>query len=866
MEKNPSKNILMIHEVLPHFDCSGSDARLMDVIREIRAQGHRLTYVARSGKDSTRYGPALEALGVKMLADDPNRLRHIGDDRATQWNLHELLEREKFDAAILFHWFWSGISVAEDYLQEIREFSSKTRILVLTDDRHGERERRLAAVSGLFSDLERGNDFEAREAEVYGRADLVLHIARADKKRFLELCPNLETELLPMRAEDAPEGPGFAERDGVLFLGNFENLANGDALRWMLESIWPLVIKEEPRLTLFIAGNAAPKDLEKRYPNVKCLGRVEKLAPVFAASRIFAAPVRYGTGINTKNLQALSHGLPIVTTSVGAEGIELEDGVHALVADKPEEFAASVLRLHRDAVLWKRIATGGRNLIVCNFSRSQFETQIRKIMLRIADLPVNPMDPGYVWAYRAVEKSNPEVLKQRPAHYRHLLRMFAYWQAGQTLLAGGRAAEALAHFRHIFSMQRGGLPATVFHIRLFTDMAQAYRSIGDKQSAKRCEEEAVRLALPPGAEAPSTAPVKHGSPRRAGRDPEISVIIPTCNRKETLRLCLAALAFQCLPMERWEIVVVDDGSTDGTEELCRSFTHPSSNLKFIQQENQGAGAARRTGIEAARGEFVLLMNDDTVATSNLLAKHLKVQRQSSRENLAVLGSFRPSEECVHRALSFWINHSKFLFPQNTLKPGFYQESAYFISCNLSIRRDAVLEAGNFDPRFRVAEDTELGTRLMRKGYRVLFHPEADAWHEHGQFTLNDLLRRARAYGEMDWLLFQKHPQLLGNGTGPFGMLRPSDRTRIKATVEKNREAVAVSTEALEALEQLELLPFFQKRADGSTGAEELWQKLAKIVPMVYWQYLFESFLGAWETKGVKRANEENAAPQMAAAP
>ncbi|MGB9467202.1 MAG: methyltransferase domain-containing protein, partial [Candidatus Acidiferrum sp.] len=294
-EYTPPRNILMIHEVLPHFDCSGSDARLMDVIREIRKQGHQLTYVARNGKDFDRYAPPLEELGVKVVADDPNRMRHIGDDRATSWSFRELLERGRFHAAILFHWYWSGISVPEDYLQEIRQFSSGTRILVLTDDRHGERERRMAMLSGSFSDLERGNDFEAREMEVYGQADLVLPITEADKRRFLELCPGLKTELLPMQAETLPTGPGHAERDGVLFLGNFENLANGDALQWMLETIWPLVIEEEPELTLFVAGNATPKDLEGQYPNVKCVGKVEQLAPLFAARRVFAAPIRYGT-------------------------------------------------------------------------------------------------------------------------------------------------------------------------------------------------------------------------------------------------------------------------------------------------------------------------------------------------------------------------------------------------------------------------------------------------------------------------------------------------------------------------------------------------------------------------------------------
>ncbi len=258
------------------------------------------------------------------------------------------------------------------------------------------------------------------------------------------------------------------------------------------------------------------------------------------------------------------------------------------------------------------------------------------------------------------------------------------------------------------------------------------------------------------------------------------------------------------------------------------------------------------------------MNDDTIAGSQLLSEHLKAQRQNEREKMAVLGGFSPSEDCIHRALSFWINNSSFLFPQKALKPGSHSEAAYFITCNLSIRRQAILEAGNFDQNFRIAEDTELGTRLIRRGYRVLFHPKAGAWHEHSLFTVNDLLRRARAYGEADWMLFQKHPQLLGDGTGPFGLLRDADIARMKATVEKNREAVEMALRALEAMERMEMLPLFQKRADGSSAAEDLWQKLAKIVPMVYWQYLFESFLTARETYTAVETSDQKTVSQLAA--
>src|SRR5262249_29835307 len=207
VEPIPRQKILVIHELLPHFDRSGSDLRLLDVLRELRAQEHDVTFVARDGADFERYQPLLQELGISVFGDDSDRMRHLGNDGRTKWSFAEILERGKFNLAILCHWFWSGISVPEHYLEEIRRLSSSTRIAVLSDDRHGERERRSAALSGLLSDLERGNDFESRELEVYRRADLLLYITEADRKRFEELLPGLATEHLPMVAGLHDPGP-----------------------------------------------------------------------------------------------------------------------------------------------------------------------------------------------------------------------------------------------------------------------------------------------------------------------------------------------------------------------------------------------------------------------------------------------------------------------------------------------------------------------------------------------------------------------------------------------------------------------------------------------------------------------------------
>jgi GT2 family glycosyltransferase/glycosyltransferase involved in cell wall biosynthesis len=838
----PARNILLIHEILPHFDCSGADLRLFELVRELRRQNHHVTFLARSGRDELQYRPPLEALGATVFSHDSERLRHTGDAGTASWNLREVLEQGRFDIAILSHWFWSGISVPEHYLDKIRRWSPRTRILVLSEDRHGERERRSAQLSGLLSDFERGEEFEQREKEIYQRADLLLYVTETDARHFLTLLPDLQTEHLPTIAESGFPGGAFSTREGVLFLGNFENLANRDALRWLLDEIWPLVRQQDPSVKLYIAGNAATPDLATQLPGVTVLGKLGDLAPAFAARRVFIGPIRYGTGIITKNMIALAHGLPVVTTPVGAEGLQLVHRSHALIPDSAKDFASSILQLHRDETLWNSLSSNGREYIRSKFCLENLQSQIRKIVARAMQLLPRTADPGHTWSYRAVEETNPEVLTA-PANYRRMLRTLAYWQMGHRHLVAERYAEAIEQFRHIFVTVQSPLLATIFHSTLLKDMAHCYRELGNVRFAERCERELRKPAHPWTAPVPPEprALSRHASSPKA---PEISVVIPTYNRAEVLRLCLSALAYQSLPGDRWEVIVVDDGSTDETEALCRNLLLPFSSIRYTRQENQGAGAARRTGVAMARGEFLLLINDDTIPGSNLLVEHLSVHRKHPSEKWAVLGEFRPSQESIRRALSLFVNTSAFFFPQQTLKAGQLCDHAYFVTCNLSIRRDAVLEAGSFDPQFRVAEDTDLGTRLAQRGFQVRFHPDAGAVHEHGRFSLNDLIRRAQSYGAADWKLFQKHPQLLGDGAGPFGRLQANDFSRMRDYLHRHRPAVEAALAALQALDDVDMIPLCQKDAQGHTKAEAILAQLAQVVPIVHWYYLFASFLQA----------------------
>jgi O-antigen biosynthesis protein len=842
--------ILAIHEMLPHPDRHGADLQWMQMLGELRAQGHSITHIARSAVNRERYAPPLEALGIRVLTPDAERLRFLGFEFPVTWSFEELLRENKFDLAILFHWFWNGISIPEHYLEDIRRLSPDTFIAVLTDDQQGQREMQQANLSHYWADYERSHDFAAREMEVYRRADVLLTISEDDRHAFLRTDSSLRTGRMPMIASTGPPGLPFRERTDVLFLANFDNPANRDAIDWMLAEIWPQVHQLIPNAQLALVGNNLPPKLGINLPGVRRLGYIANLSDVFSTCRIAASPVRFGTGIKTKNLLALAHGVPLVTTTVGADGLNLSDGSTALIADSPQEFANCVVRAYDDENLWNELSREGRRLITHDFSADRMREAVCCVVEQARDLRPKSFNPSFQWSYRLVETHFPEVLTADVSTNRPALRIARYLTLAEQLLAAKRPTEALAQLRHIFGMLKGKLPRHGPYLRAVELLACGYRAIGETAKAADYESRARRHLWSGVSSKPNVPKSNSAKPRKAQeRPPFFSVIIPTYNRQATLHACLDALEQQTLPVENFEVIVVDDGSTDSTEAFCRSRQFPFA-FRYLRQLNAGAGAARRRAVQHARGDFLLLLNDDSIAAPDLLAVHRNAHHNSSPDRVAILGDFRFPSEASNHALTRFLTSSPFFFPQATLQAGQYWEYTYFVTCNLSVARQAVLDAGSFDPQFRVAEDSDLGLRLSRIGFGINYLPEAAAIHQHLPFTVSDLIHRAEIYGRTQLLLLRKHPALLGEGGSPFGMLDEASAANWRALIDSRSHHIEATVKQLERIDSLDFAPFLTMMSGERTAAEEITKLFCRAVPDVYWFYFFSSLLDAWNRESV----------------
>ena len=246
---------------------------------------------------------------------------------------------------------------------------------------------------------------------------------------------------------------------------------------------------------------------------------------------------------------------------------------------------------------------------------------------------------------------------------------------------------------------------------------------------------------------------------------EISVIIPTFNRADLVERCLNALARQTAAPASYEVVVVDDGSTDRTRALLGSYDAPFS-LRTQSQPNSGQASARNRAIEIARGRFCLFLDDDIEADPGLVDGHLRAQR--AHGGVIGIGMLRlrlsgPRGGLSSYFASWWQRHYEQL-ENGTLQPDF---RACF-SGNLSAPLEVVRRVRGFDEALPRGEDVEFAYRLQQAGLNARFIPEASA-EQHYLKGFREMVDDYDGMGQSAVAIYRRHPELLSlPPLGDFG--------------------------------------------------------------------------------------------------
>jgi GT2 family glycosyltransferase len=238
--------------------------------------------------------------------------------------------------------------------------------------------------------------------------------------------------------------------------------------------------------------------------------------------------------------------------------------------------------------------------------------------------------------------------------------------------------------------------------------------------------------------------------------PKVSVVIPTRNRCALLAEAIERIESQTVARTVYEVIVIDNDSTDDTRQVLEQKARTYSNLRFGVQEKPGAAATRNAGLRLANGDVILFIDDDVQAESDLVQAHLDCHHENP--NVSVIGAvIMPWDNTSDPFLRYLRDH-RILNPYTPSKGAL--DFSYYHTCNVSTPTQTLLNVGGFNENFNVygMEDIELGYRLEKADCRMVFAPKARALHY--RFPgFQDFIDRSEQAGYSLGYLVQLHPEL-----------------------------------------------------------------------------------------------------------
>ena len=396
----PTKRALVCAPRMPEFDREGGSRRLFHFLEFFQRAGWSVSFAAESSRGGERYARGLQQKSIPTYA-----LKHAesSDDEALV-NFEQLIGALPFDVVLFAFWY-----CAETYLPLVRNLSPQTIVVVDSVDVQFLRESRR-----VFSDFGRNGQPQAldseyarqtmRELNTYAAADAVLTVSQKEADLINDLVVRPVAFSIPDMEDAEVSKLPLNQRSGMLFVGNFRHAPNVQAVEYLCKQIVPKVSRDVlSQHPVYVVGTDPDETVIRccrETEGVQLVGWVPSVLPYLERARISLIPLLYGAGTKRKLMQSMMVGTPCVSTSIGVEGFNLEDGVDVLVADDATSFASSILRLLKEDDLWVQIAARGRSFVDAAHGRdavfARFNTVFEDIRKKASPLGIfyEELQPG----------------------------------------------------------------------------------------------------------------------------------------------------------------------------------------------------------------------------------------------------------------------------------------------------------------------------------------------------------------------------------------------------------------------------------------------------------------------------------------
>ncbi len=351
----PAGVALVIDDRVPEWDRNAGGVTLSQYLHLLQDMGYQVTFCPAFDAAPTQpYTAALQQDGIEVL-HAPETL-----DRWLRANGRQV------------DLVWTARpDVAGPVLDLIRA-ETRAPVLYYTHDLHHLRERRRWELEGDPHALAESKRLKRIETRIFAEADRVMAPSEEEAAAIRADVPAAQVHAIPPYilpvAPLARPGPDSA-REALIFVGGYNHLPNVDAAVWLVQEVMPLVWAALPDVRLLLVGNAPPPAVENLASRrVSVTGFVSDVAPLYAQSRLSVNPLRYGAGVKGKIVASLQEGVPVVTTAVGNEGLNLTHGAEAWVAETAAGLAAGIIALYRDAARCAAMAAAGQAVLRRRFS------------------------------------------------------------------------------------------------------------------------------------------------------------------------------------------------------------------------------------------------------------------------------------------------------------------------------------------------------------------------------------------------------------------------------------------------------------------------------------------------------------------
>ncbi|MBZ4188248.1 glycosyltransferase [Niabella beijingensis] len=337
------KKLLFIDGTIPYYDKDSGSRRMFELIKIFLSLDVEVYFMPEADDIAAPYRAELITMGVRLIYEHPAK-----EKRAL---LNELLP------GLDYAWICRP-HLNEKYATLVKQFPNIYWIYDTVDLHYLRLERSLQYEPAQGIDQTTIATIKKQELDFAKNADLTIVVTPAEAGVLekegagtVKVIPNIH------RIMDLESAPVFEEREGLCFIGSYEHRPNVDAVLWLVREIMPLVWRQLPEIRLNLLGsNPPPEVLALSGPLVQVPGYLQDVSAYFYNSRLFVAPLRYGAGMKGKIGQAMEFGLPVITTAIGVEGMELLNGEDVLLAETRESFADAILRLYRDKGQWQQIS------------------------------------------------------------------------------------------------------------------------------------------------------------------------------------------------------------------------------------------------------------------------------------------------------------------------------------------------------------------------------------------------------------------------------------------------------------------------------------------------------------------------------